>query len=105
MTEADLSADLQQVRLDRRRRVLRMKPELLGRSPYEQRLADGIARGQLQEPPGVGRERSESPPEPVFDASGQPDRRREGEAACEFRRAHAARQLQQGKRVAAGLAD
>ena len=105
MTEADLGADLEQVRLDRRRRGLRIDPEPLGRAPHEQRLAHRIGRGELQQPPGVGRERVEPPPEAVLDAAGQPDRRREREAARQLGRAHPARQLQQGERVAARLGD
>ena len=71
----------------------------------QQRLAHRIGRGELQQPAGVGRQRVEPAPEAVLDAVGQPDRRGRREAARQLGRAHAARQLQQGERIAARLGD
>ena len=72
VAESDLRADLEQVGVDRRRRGVRIDAEPLGRPPHEQRLAHRIGRGELQQPPGVGRERVEPPPEAVLDAGRRP---------------------------------
>ena len=61
-------------------------PELLGRAPDEQRLADRVGRRELQQPPRVGRESVEPPPEAVLDAGERPGRRREAEAARQLGR-------------------
>jgi hypothetical protein len=50
VTEAHLGADLEQAAVDCRRRGPRIDAELLGRSPHEQRVADGIGRRQPQQP-------------------------------------------------------
>jgi hypothetical protein len=102
VTEPHPGADLHQLCVDGRRRGLRWDPELLGGSPEEQRLAHRVARRQLQQPPGVRGQGIEPPAKAVLDAAGQPDRSRDGKAARQFR-AHPARELQQGKRIAASL--
>ena len=102
--EPHLRADLEQPGVDGGRRGLRIDAEPLGRSPHEQRLADGIGRRELQQPPRVGGQRVEPPPEALLDA-GLRHRAGPAEAARQLRRAHAPRQLEQGQRVAARLRD
>ena len=101
VTEADLRADLQQAGVGRRGRRVASDPELLGRAPDEQRLADRVRRGQLQEPARVGRELVEALPEAVLDAH----RARWTEPARQFRGTHRAWELQQRERVPARLGD
>ena len=68
-----------------------MDPEQLGGLPNEQRLAHRIGRGELQQPPGVGRECVELAPKAVLDTSGQPRRRRDSKPARELGSGHPTR--------------
>ncbi len=72
------------------------------RAPQQRLVADGVGRGGEHQPPRVGRQRLEPSQEACLDAAEQ-GHCGNREAARELGRREAARQFQQGQRVAARL--
>ena len=105
MTEPHPRAELEQAGLDRRRCRLNSDSELLGCSPHQQRVADGIGRRESQQAPGLGGKRVEPAPEALLDSPRQRQRVGESEAASQLRRRQPPRQFQQRQRVAARFGD
>jgi hypothetical protein len=96
-------ADLQQGGLGRRARGLSRDPQSPGGTPQQHRVADRIGRRQLQQPPGVGWQDLEPPPEAGLDPPRQRHRAGNGEPTGQLGRRHPPGQLQQRQRVAACL--
>jgi hypothetical protein len=107
MPEPHAGTELEQAGLCCWRGSLSPDSELFGRSPHQQRFADGIGRRELHKAPGLGREIVEPPPEALLDPPGERHRagQCEPEPARQFSRRQPPRQLQQCQRVTAGLTD
>ena len=103
--EAHAMVELEQ--LGRGRGVSRLDRDLepLGPAPHQHRIADRLRRREQQEPLRVGGQGLHAPFEALLDAPLQRMRVRQAEPAGELGRRHAARQLQQGERIAARLGD
>ena len=105
MAEAHLGAELDQVRAGGGAPAAASIPERGGRLPQQQRIADGLGRGDQEQESRRRRELGQSLLVAVLDAARQCRRAVHAEPACQLGRRPAARELQQRQRVAAGLGD
>jgi hypothetical protein len=103
MTESHLPVQRHQAfRLDGSRRCLR-DSKLVRGAPQKRRVTDRLSGGQEEEPTRVEWEPRKPPAEALLDPRGQRQGRRQVESARELRGSQPAWELQQSKRVAAGL--
>ena len=105
MPEPDPRTELDQSRRLGRVRGIRAEPQHSGRPPQQRRVAERFGRRGHEQTPGVLRERRQPTEKALLDATGQRDQIRLLEPVGELCRRPGARQLEQRKRVAAGLGD
>jgi pimeloyl-ACP methyl ester carboxylesterase len=93
MPEPHPRAELRQPRLHRRCRRAGADREPPGRPPHQHRVAGRVGRGQLDQPPGLRRQRVQLAPEAVLDPPGERYRGAEPEPARQLRCRQPAGQL------------
>ena len=105
MREPNAQAELDQSGGLGRPAGLAADPETLGGAPQQAQIAQRLGCRRQEEKPRVGRKHLDPLQEGVLDAARQGARVGEPVSARELRRRQPARQLDQGERVAAGLAE
>ena len=103
VVEAHLRTELDQAGVGSRRPGAGVDPQQGGRAPEQERVADRLGRRDEQQQPGRLRQRLEPLLIARLDAAGQRGLAVEPEAARQLGRRPAARELEQGERVAACL--
>ena len=105
MTEAHLRSNLEQARIRRRVGRVRRDTQVRGGCENQGRITNRLGGRHQQQAPAVFGERSQPPPEALFDLGRHGYAIRQAEATRECGRCPTSRQLEDGERVAAGLGD
>ena len=105
MPEADTGSDLDELRVFCRGERASFDAERLSRAPDERRVTHRLGRGQQQQSLRRLGQLAGALVVLILEMAREVCRREKLEAACQLRRAHAPRQIEQSERVAAGFRD